>query len=123
MIRLENLGSYGFSPEEDGYIGWTQEVHRAHVMEKVKSGDLFLIYGAGAAQTPKAQRRQVLGVIQVDAQPIRDVNKASAEGMKRKASGWAGKWSYALPARRAWRSAKAIPIDYVAQETYDPKAG
>ena len=115
---------FGFSPEEDGYIGWTRSEHRAHVIEKLKDGDLFLIYGAGTGETPKAQQRQVLGVLQVDVEPIRDVDKASKEGMARKAShGWTDKWSYALPVRRAWRSAKAIPIDYVARETYNPSAG
>jgi hypothetical protein len=115
---------FGFGPEEEGYIGWTEERQRARMLGMIRPGDLFLIYGAGAAQTPKAQQRQVLGVLQVDVEPIRDVDKASAEGMQSKArNGWGGKWSYAIPVRRAWRSTKAIPIDYVAKETYDPNAG
>lgn len=115
---------FGFSPEDEGYIGWTRPEHRAHIMEKVKDGDLFLIYGAGVGDTPKAQRRQVLGVLQIDVIPIRDVDKASKEAMALKISkGWGEDWTYALPVRRAWRSAKAIPIDYVARETYDSNAG
>jgi hypothetical protein len=115
---------FGFSPEEDGYIGWTQEKHRTHIMKKAVDGDLFLIYGAGVAATPRAQRRQVLGVLQIDIMPIRDSDKASAAGMKRKADNkWLGQWSLALPVRRAWRGTKPYLVDYVATDTYRSDAG
>ncbi|RYG86752.1 MAG: GIY-YIG nuclease family protein, partial [Alphaproteobacteria bacterium] len=80
---------YGFGPEEDGYIGWTKEVGRDHMLAKMQSGDLIMIYGAGKAETIASQRLRVLGFLQVDAVSIRDIDKASEAGMRRKRdNGW-----------------------------------
>ena len=72
---------FGFAPEEDGYIGWSQEGHRRHVMGKVAPGDLMLIYGATSGSTASKERLQVLGLLQIDPVPIRD-----AENHRRRAS-------------------------------------
>lgn len=48
-IRLRSF--YGFGPEEDGYLGWTDEASRDRMLELVEDGDLFLIYGAATAET------------------------------------------------------------------------
>ena len=75
---------YGFSPEDDGYIGWTEEGPRDRMLALVEDGDLFVIYGASTAETEKSHRNRVLGFLQVEARAIRDVDKASAAGMQRK---------------------------------------
>ena len=115
---------YGFGPEEDGYAGWTKESGRDHILKTIKDGDLLMIYGAGSKETEKTLRSYVLGFLQVDATPIRDYEKSSEESLKRKADrGWAEKWSYAIPVRRAWRCDEKLMIRTVAFRTYRPEAG
>ena len=115
---------FGFSPEEDGYIGWTKEAGRDHVMGKIAAGDLMLIYGAGSGPTDPSQKLRILGFLQVDPVPIRDVDRASDKGMARKReNGWKEKWTYALPVRRAWRVVKPARLDMIAHKTYSPEKG
>ena len=115
---------YGFTPEEDGYIGWSEEGSRDRMLGLISAGDLFMIYGAGTSETEKSQRLRVLGFLQVDAMAIRDTDKASMEGMKRKISnGWTDKWTFAIPVRRAWRADEPILLERIAPDTYRPEAG
>lgn len=115
---------YGFTPEEDGYIGWTEEGPRDRMLSLVEDGDLFLIYGAASAETARVQRSRVMGFLQVDKEAIRDTDKSSAIGMKRKLdAGWRDKWSYAIPVRRAWRAEESILLEQIAFKTYRAEAG
>ncbi|MDA7426215.1 GIY-YIG nuclease family protein [Thalassococcus lentus] len=115
---------YGFSPEEDGYVGWTQESARDRKLEQLNDGDLLMIYGASSAETEAALRSYVLGFVQIDATPIRDVDKASDLGMARKRqAGWDDKWSYAMPVRRAWRAEEKMMISRIAFNSYRAEAG
>lgn len=115
---------FGFAPEEDGYIGWSQEANRAHILSKASSGDLMMIYGAGSASTSSSDILRVLGFLQIDTTPIRDADKASQVGMQRKREkGWQDKWTYALPVRRAWRLTQPVRLDQVAFRTYQPDKG
>lgn len=115
---------YGFSPQEDGYVGWSQETGRDHLLKQIKDGDLILIYGAGAKETKKVLRSHVLGFVQVDARKIRDTDKSSKAGLESKAEkGWADKWTYGIPVRRAWRVDEKVMISQIAFETYRPEAG
>lgn len=115
---------YGFGPEEDGYIGWTKVAGRDHMLNKMQSGDLIMVYGAGTSETRASERLRILGFLQVDAVPIRDVDKASEVGMRRKQDNdWLGQWSYALPVRRAWRADESILLERIAPTTYRPEAG
>lgn len=121
-IRLRSF--YGFSPEEDGYLGWSEEASRDRMLELVRDGDLFMIYGAASAETSKNERHRVLGFLQVEATPIRDTNKSSALGLKHKREkGWAGKWGYALPVVRAWRVDEPMLLETIAPVTYRAEAG
>ncbi|WP_298922648.1 hypothetical protein [uncultured Roseobacter sp.] len=38
---------FGFSPEEDGYIGWSKDANRKHVLSKASSSDLMTIFSPG----------------------------------------------------------------------------
>lgn len=115
---------FGFGPEEDGYIGWTQEAGRNHVMRNIAPGDLMMIYGAGSGHTDPSQKLRILGFLQVDPQPIRDIDKASAKGIERKkANGWEDKWTHGLPVRRAWRVDTPARLDQIADKTYRPEKG
>jgi len=121
-IRIRSF--YGFGPEDDGYVGWTQESARDAYLRKLNDGDLIMIYGASTAETEKSLRSYVLGFLEVDATPIRDFEKASEEGLARKRSaGWAEKWTYAIPVRRAWRAEEKMMISRIAFNSYRPEAG
>jgi hypothetical protein len=66
----------------------------------------------------------VVGFLQVEARAIRDIDKASLAGMQRKrAKGWADKWTYAIPVVRAWRVDEPILLERIAPKTYRPEAG
>jgi len=115
---------YGFSPEEDGYVGVGREAARDRMLREMNDGDLVLIYGSGTAETKKAERSCVLGFLQVDARAIRDVDKSSPEALKRKTDkGWEERWTYGIPVRRAWRAAELRTIRDIAFKTYRPEAG
>lgn len=115
---------YVFTPEDDGYIGWTDPDRRDRMLGQVEDGDLFMIYGATSAETKRAERNKVIGFLQVEARPIRDVDKASPAGMDRKRKkGWEHRWTHAMPVVRAWRVDEPILLERVAKKTYRPEAG
>ncbi|RTL61584.1 MAG: GIY-YIG nuclease family protein [Pseudonocardiaceae bacterium] len=115
---------YGFGPEEDGYIGWTEEAHRNRMLGLIEDGDLFMIYGASSAETDKSHRNRIMGFLQIEAQAIRDKEKASAVGLQRKRdNGWQDKWIHAIPVKRAWRADESILLSRIASDTYRPEAG
>ncbi len=115
---------FGFSPEEDGYIGWTREANRTNMLSKASPDDLMMIYGAGSASTSSSDILRILGFLQIDTKPIRDVDKASEKGMQSKRdNGWKDKWTFALPVRRAWRVTQPIRLDQIAFHTYKPEQG
>ena len=115
---------YGFSPEEDGYIGWSKEDPRDRMLGLVEDGDLFMIYGAVNPETEKRYRARVIGFLQVMSRPIRDVDKASSAGMQRKrVKGWTDRWTFAIPVIRAWRADEPILLERIAPKTYQPEAG
>lgn len=121
-IRIRSF--YGFRPEDDGYVGWTQESARDAYLSKINDGDLIMIYGANTAETEKSLRSYVLGFLEVEATPIRDHEKASQAGLERKReAGWADKWSYAIPVRRAWRAEEKMMISRIAFNSYRSEAG
>ena len=122
--RIRIRSYYGFSPEDDGYVGWTQENARDAYLRKLNDGDLIMIYGASTPETEKSFRPYVLGFLEVDAIPIRDFEKASEEGLARKRSAdWAEKWTYAIPVRRAWRAEERMMISRIDFNSYQTEAG
>ena len=115
---------YGFSPEEDGYVGWSKASARDRYAARLNDGDLILIYGAASAETSKSERSYVLGFVQVDTNSIHDHEKSSEVGMtKKRESGYEGKWSKAIPVRRAWRAEEKVMISRIAFNSYRPEAG
>lgn len=112
---------WGFAPWEDGYVGWTHEAHRDRILRDATQGDLALIYGADSEETAANDRRQILGFLQLDLQPIRDLYKCSEMGRQRKIDrGWTERWTYAVPVRRAWRCDRRIELKHMATTTWTP---
>lgn len=121
-IRIRSF--YGFSPEEDGYVGWSKAADRDAYLRKLNDGDLIMIYGASTSETDKAERSYVLGFLEIEARAIRDEDKASDVGMERKRErGWLGRWSHDIPVRRAWRTEEKLLISQIAYRSYRAEAG
>ena len=72
-IRIRSF--YGFSPEEDGYAGWSKKTDRDAYLRKLSDGDLIMIYGASTSETDKAERSYVLGFLEIETRAIRDEDK------------------------------------------------
>src|SRR5690348_12871848 len=68
---------WGFSPEDEGYLGFTHEGNRTRFLNEYQKGDLVLIYGADHKHTRLDQRRQVLGFLEIEPTPITDVERSS----------------------------------------------
>lgn len=115
---------YGFDPENDGYVGWTQEAARDSFRNKISDGDIIMIYGASAPNTDKAQRSYVVGFLEVSTEAIRSFDKSSEFGLNRRMqAGNSDRWTYGIPVRRAWRAEERLSISTIAFETYRPEAG
>lgn len=69
LPRIWLRSFFGFLPEEDGYIGWSQEANRAHILSKASPGDLMMIYGAWSASTSSSDILRVLGFLQIETSP------------------------------------------------------
>ncbi len=115
---------YGFDPELDGYVGWTNESGQARALRELNDGDLMMIYGAASGNTKKSMRSHILGFVEIEARPIRDHEKASEASLKAKRErGNSEKWTYGLPVSRAWRALDKMSIERIAPDTYDKDAG
>ena len=110
---------WGFDPENEGYLGFTREGDRKTFLEHALPGDLVLIYGADAPETDAEDRRQALGFLEVEALPIPDRQRMSAEALRQKVEkGWENRWTFAVPVRRAWRINRRIEVRHIAPHTY-----
>jgi hypothetical protein len=117
--RVWLRAEWGFDPEEGGYLGFTLEAHRARFIREYREGDLVLIYGADQKQTQHDQRRQLLGIYDVEPISVSDTERSSDAHRRRKIeNGWQGRWTYAVPIRRAWRVNRKIEAHYLARNTF-----
>ena len=81
-----------------------------------------MIYGASTAETEKALRSYVLGFVEIEAKPIRDSDKASELGMQiKRDKGWADRWTYGIPVKRAWRTEEKLMISRIASIRIVPR--
>jgi hypothetical protein len=95
--------------------------HSKHTepVREYREGDLVLIYGADQKQTQRDQRRQLLGIYDVEPISVSDTERSSDAHRRRKIeNGWQGRWTYAVPIRRAWRVNRKIEAHYLARNTF-----
>lgn len=113
---------WGFDPEHEGYLGFTQPGGRKRLIEAYQPGDLVIIYGADSSITMDEDRKQVLGILEIEPEEIRDVDRISEIGLERKKSnGWGDRWTYAVPVSRAWRFRQRVGVGDVFPDTYIPQ--
>jgi len=110
---------WGFDPGNEGYLGFTRPGDRDRFLNEARLGDLVLIYGADAAETAAENRRQALGFLELELKPIADRERLSTEGLRMKiANGWENRWTFAVPAKRAWQVRRRIEVKHIAPRTY-----
>ncbi|MCJ9668526.1 MULTISPECIES: GIY-YIG nuclease family protein [unclassified Neorhizobium] len=113
---------WGFDPSEDGMLGFTRLGDRSNFIANWQPGDLVLIYGASSAQTDSTQRRQALGFLEIEPVEIPHTDRLSPRGSQRRIElDSQDRWTYAVPAKRAWRVTRPINIKSIAPFTYSAK--
>lgn len=113
---------YGFNPEEAGYLGFTHEKTREGMLEKMRDGDLVLIYGAVDDLTQTDQKAQALGFLEVTNEPCMDWEMQNEESIAwKKEHGFEERWTFGIKVRRAWRINNRVHIRTIAPEAYQPE--
>ncbi|MEE4199712.1 GIY-YIG nuclease family protein [Erythrobacter sp.] len=115
---------WGFDPEHEGYYGFTFEGGRSRFLNEYRVGDLVLVYGADVKNTAASDRKQLLGILEVEPTEIRDIDKISPESLKEKVRlGKEDSWCFAVPVRKAWRIDQRIGVADLLPETYTGSNG
>ena len=117
-------GFWGFNPEEEGILGFTDPGDRERLFKLINERQLVCIYGAASPETDHGLVHHLLGVLDVECIPIDSWDKMSEAAKKRNAAlGREKKWRNAMPVRRAWRTRHTLDVSHVFPKSYDPKKG
>ncbi len=117
-------GFWGFSPEEEGILGFTDERDRTRFLGLMGERQLVCIYGAASPNTDRRIVHQLLGILDLERTPIDSWDKMSEHAKKRNISlGFQRKWRFAMPARRAWRTSHNLDVKQIFPRSYDPANG
>ncbi len=112
---------YGFDPEGAGFIGFTHESQRTTMMDKMRDGDLVLIYGAVDSLTQTDLQRQALGFLEIKLEACTDLERLSRESQAWKIErNFQDRWTYGVKVRRAWRVTNRVHIKTIAPNSYHP---
>jgi len=110
---------YGFSPEETGYIGFTREADRTTMLERMRDGDLVLVYGAEEDLTDPEQQSQALGFLEVTRESCTDKERSTPSALEWKVShDFGDRWTFGIRVRRAWRIKNRVGIKTVAPRAF-----
>jgi len=117
-------GFWGFSPEEEGVLGFTDPRDRERFLGQINERQLVCIYGAASPETNSSIIHHLLGILEVERIKIDSFDKSSDAAKTRNISlGRQNKWRHALPVRRAWRTNHTLDVKHVFPKSYDPKNG
>ena len=117
-------GFWGFAPEEEGILGFTDERDRDRLFQRIGERQLVCIYGASSPETDRRIVHHLLGVLEVERSPIDSWEKMSESAKKRNNElGRRDKWRHAMPVRRAWRTRHTLDVKQVFPRSYDPSSG
>lgn len=113
---------WGFDPEREAYIGFTEEWRRAELLSNSEPGDLVLIYGATNENTHPDQVGMVLGFLELTHE-VSSARECSdpAKYQERIENGQGNRWTHAIRISRAWRCQQKIPARDVSRELFDNK--
>lgn len=117
-------GFWGFDPEEEGILGFTDPRDRDRLFDLIDERQLVCIYGAASPETDRKLVHHLLGVLEVERTPLDSWEKMSEAAKTRNiALGRQEKWRHAMPVRRAWRTNHTLDVNQVFPKSYDPKNG
>lgn len=117
-------GFWGFNPEEEGILGFTDPLDRDRLFGLIDERQLVCIYGAASPETDSRLVHHLLGVLEVERTPIDSWEKMSDAAKTRNiALGRQEKWRHAKPVRRAWRTNHTLDVKQVFPKSYDPNNG
>jgi hypothetical protein len=117
-------GFWGFSPEDDGVMGFTDVKDRDRFFSIIGERQLVCVYGAASPETDNRLVHHLLGILEVERTPIDSWEKISQEAKDRnRARGWENKWQFAMPAKRAWRTSHSLDVKQIFPRSYDPRNG
>ncbi|MFG1256297.1 GIY-YIG nuclease family protein [Xanthobacter flavus] len=115
---------WGFSPEEEGVLGFTKKPDLLRFMSLIKERQLVCIYGAASPETDSRLVHHLLGILDVERTPIDSFSKMSEAAIASSIKlGRDQKWRFAVPARRAWRTNHRLDVRYAFPRSYDPDNG
>lgn len=113
---------WDFNPESEGHLGFTHEGDRTWFLGEWRRGDLVMVY-AGGEQAPDHLKGRVLGFLEIDRKTIRDVQRMSPEGQRWKVQARVtDRWTFAVPAVRAWRATDGPSARQIAPVTLGANA-
>lgn len=116
--RVFVTGFWGFTPADEGYVGFTHKTTRDRLIREWRRGDLLLIVGVQGRVTQKRDIGRCLGLVEIEPRAIMDHEGASAAGYQRKVERFGiTRWQHALPIKKAWFVAREIKARYIAPET------
>jgi|GEM_PF-1225360 len=117
-------GFWGFSPEEEGILGFTDKRDRERLIGQIGERQLVCIYGAASPETDNKLVHHLLGVLEIERTPIDSWDKMSDTAKQRNIDlGRQEKWRFAMPVRRAWRTTRHLDVKQVFPQSYDPSNG
>jgi len=95
---------FGFTPEDWGFLSFTDKGRRDTVIEQTKAGFLVIIYGSSNAKTPPSQRGKVIGIYQCSHEigVAEDFTSALGMARKRRLQSNPNQWNHGIRAVRAW---------------------
>ena len=122
--RIWLTGFWGFTPETDGYLGFTDESDRKRFISETNNPQLCCIFGAGSEYTAPDDNARLLGALLVEHTEIDSWDRLSDSGKERNIlNGGQNRWRFAMPARRAWRTKSNIRVADAFSTTYPAKKG
>lgn len=117
-------GFWGFDPEEEGILGFTDPRDRDRLFSMIGERQLVCIYGAASPETDSKLVHHLLGVLEVERTPIDSWSKMSDSAKERNIRlERQEKWRHAMPVRRAWRTNHTLDVNQVFPKSYSPKNG
>lgn len=117
-------GFWGFAPEDEGILGFTDPRDRGRLFSMIDERQLVCIYGAASPETDSKIVHHLLGILEVERTPIDSWDKMSDVAKERNIRlGRQEKWRYAMPVRRAWRTTHTLDVKQVFPKSYDPSNG
>ncbi|NOC84533.1 GIY-YIG nuclease family protein [Ruegeria sp. HKCCD6428] len=117
-------GFWGFSPEEEGFLGFTDEKDRDRLFAQIDERQLIAIYGAASPETESKIVHHLLGILEIEREKIDAWDKISPNARQRNIElGRQDKWRFAMPARHAWRTKHTLDVKQIFPASYDPSNG